>query len=192
MKSPFLALFCALSFAAAANSSHADTIELNSHQEIPGMVTKYANYTFEIRSADGKTMNCPASSVHRITFDSSTTPANFTTRTSGVQQAVASKFENGVFEVTTPSGPRQFPLIFIERVAFRADRGQEIEVLSHGQTVDVNQHLAAGNITVVEFYADWCGPCRKVAPLLEQMARKDPEIAVRKIDIVNWQSAVAS
>jgi thiol-disulfide isomerase/thioredoxin len=72
-----------------------------------------------------------------------------------------------------------------------ARRGQPVEVISHGAPVDINQHLALGNVTVVDFYADWCGPCRQLSPNLEQMATSDPEIALRKIDIVNWRTPVA-
>jgi thiol-disulfide isomerase/thioredoxin len=72
-----------------------------------------------------------------------------------------------------------------------AGRGQPIEVISHGAKVDINKHLALGSVTLVDFYADWCGPCRELSPSLEQMARTDPEIALRKIDIVNWRTAVA-
>ena len=71
-----------------------------------------------------------------------------------------------------------------------ARRGEAIEVISHGAQVDINQHLALGNVTVIDFYADWCGPCRGISPNLEQMARSDPEVALRKIDIVNWKTAV--
>jgi thiol-disulfide isomerase/thioredoxin len=71
-----------------------------------------------------------------------------------------------------------------------AGRGQPVEVISHGAQVDINQHLALGNVTVVDFYADWCGPCRQLSPSLEQIARSDPEIALRKIHIVNWRTAV--
>jgi thiol-disulfide isomerase/thioredoxin len=71
-----------------------------------------------------------------------------------------------------------------------ARRGQSVEVISHGAQVDINQHLAFGNVTVVDFYADWCGPCRQLSPSLEEMAKSDPEIALRKIDIVNWRTAV--
>ena len=70
-------------------------------------------------------------------------------------------------------------------------RGEAIEVISHGGQVDINQHLALGNVTVIDFYADWCGPCRQLSPHLEQMARSDPDIALRKIDIVNWKMPVA-
>jgi thiol-disulfide isomerase/thioredoxin len=72
-----------------------------------------------------------------------------------------------------------------------ADRGQQVEVISHGASVDISKHLAPGNVTVVDFYADWCGPCRQLSPSLEQMANADPQIALRKIDIVNWNTAVA-
>ena len=71
-----------------------------------------------------------------------------------------------------------------------ARRGEPSKVISHGAQVDVNQHLVLGNVTVLDFYADWCGPCRHFSPSLEQMARDDPEIALRKIDIVNWKTAV--
>lgn len=180
----FVALFPAL-------ISKADTLQLNSGQQVTGTVTKYANYNFELRSTDGKTASYPASGVRRIGFDSSNAQAKFTTRTNGVQTGAASSFENGVFNVATPTGARQFPLIFVERAAFVADRGQGIEVIGHGQQVDVTKHLALGNVTIVDFYADWCGPCKQISPTLEQMAKNDPEIAVRKIDIVEWTSPVA-
>lgn len=70
-------------------------------------------------------------------------------------------------------------------------RGEPIKVISHGAQVDVNQHLVLGNVTLIDFYADWCGACRQFSPSLEQLASNDPEIALRKIDIVNWKTAVA-
>jgi thiol-disulfide isomerase/thioredoxin len=76
------------------------------------------------------------------------------------------------------------------RAALVADRGQQVEVITHGAQVDITKHLALGNVTVVDFYADWCGPCKQLSPSLEQMARTDPEIALRKVDIVNWKTAV--
>ena len=70
-------------------------------------------------------------------------------------------------------------------------RGEPIKVISHGARVDLNQHLVLGNVTVIDFYADWCGPCRQFSPSLEQMARDDADIALRTIDIVDWKTAVA-
>ena len=75
--------------------------------------------------------------------------------------------------------------------AAAARRGPPVEVISHGAQVDINKHLALGSVTVVDFYADWCGPCRQLSSSLDEMVRTDPEIALRKIDIVNWKTAVA-
>ncbi|HEY6037465.1 MAG TPA: TlpA disulfide reductase family protein, partial [Kofleriaceae bacterium] len=41
----------------------------------------------------------------------------------------------------------------------------------------------AGRITVVDFWATWCGPCLRSMPHLDQIARKHPEIDVLTINI---------
>ena len=37
---------------------------------------------------------------------------------------------------------------------------------------------------IIDFYADWCGPCRRVAPIMEQLAEDyDGQLLVYKIDV---------
>jgi thioredoxin 1 len=52
--------------------------------------------------------------------------------------------------------------------------------------------LKADKPVLVDFFADWCGPCRMVAPLIEEMAKTyDGKIVVGKVD-VDANSGVAS
>ncbi len=36
---------------------------------------------------------------------------------------------------------------------------------------------------LVDFWASWCGPCRMVAPLVEQIATENADVKVGKVDI---------
>lgn len=38
---------------------------------------------------------------------------------------------------------------------------------------------------LLDFYADWCGPCRMVLPLVEQIAEENPQYLIGKINIDN-------
>jgi len=41
-----------------------------------------------------------------------------------------------------------------------------------------------GKVTVIDFYADWCGPCRKLAPLLASISNKHAgKILVGKVNV---------
>lgn len=39
---------------------------------------------------------------------------------------------------------------------------------------------------VIDFYADWCGPCRRVGPIMEKMAKEyDGKLLVYKVNVDN-------
>lgn len=36
---------------------------------------------------------------------------------------------------------------------------------------------------LLDFYADWCGPCRMVSPIVDEIARENPQYLVGKINV---------
>ncbi len=51
--------------------------------------------------------------------------------------------------------------------------------------------LQAGRPVVVDFWAPWCGPCRAVAPALEQLAESTERVGFVKLDIDENPQAAA-
>lgn len=60
-----------------------------------------------------------------------------------------------------------------------------------GQAVTAEDHLVPGKITLIDFYAPWCGPCRKLDQHLAKMLAENEDLALRKINIVDWDSPAA-
>lgn len=43
--------------------------------------------------------------------------------------------------------------------------------------------LGSEKPVLLDFYADWCGPCRMVLPIVEEIAQENPEVKVCKVNV---------
>ena len=55
--------------------------------------------------------------------------------------------------------------------------------LLHVTKENFEELLAADKPVLLDFYADWCGPCRMIAPLIEEIVNERDDIIVGKVNV---------
>lgn len=67
-----------------------------------------------------------------------------------------------------------------------------VEISAQGEDVPaLEPHLVPGKVTVFDFYAVWCAPCRKIDAHLFPLLGRRSDLAVRKLNVVSWETPVA-
>jgi len=51
--------------------------------------------------------------------------------------------------------------------------------------------LNAEGTVLVDFYADWCHPCRMIGPVLDELAREHPTVRIVKVNVDDSRQLVA-
>jgi copper chaperone CopZ len=64
----------------------------------------------------------------------------------------------------------------------------DIKALPAETPIDVRKDLAPGKITIIDFWAEWCGPCHVLSPKLERLVQSDARLALRTVDVSQWDS----
>lgn len=47
--------------------------------------------------------------------------------------------------------------------------------------------LSQGKLMMVDFWASWCGPCRMLGPVIEQLDNQYPDVVVGKVNVDDEQ-----
>ena len=64
------------------------------------------------------------------------------------------------------------------------------EPIHLGSKSDLDEAVSTYDVVLVDFYADWCGPCQMMEPAIESVAA-DTDAAVLKVDVDQFQDLAA-
>ena len=48
---------------------------------------------------------------------------------------------------------------------------------------EFDELVGSGKNVLVDFYADWCGPCKMQAPIVEAIAEENSDVVVAKLNV---------
>ena len=61
---------------------------------------------------------------------------------------------------------------------------QQRPTVLHATQTDFDQQVLRSDVPVlVDFYADWCGPCQRLGPVLEELAAETPSAKIVKVNV---------
>jgi thiol-disulfide isomerase/thioredoxin len=94
------------------------------------------------------------------------------------------------------------PLALLAILAYlvfaRGSRSHAVNALDPGAELTIGDYLQKGKTNIVDFYSDYCPPCKKISPLLRELGRKRPDLAILPVDInrqgvkgIDWASPLA-
>lgn len=69
--------------------------------------------------------------------------------------------------------------------------GADVRELTEEEALSgLEAHIAAGSVTVFDFDAPWCAPCRNLNAHLRLRLAEDPDLAVRRVSVASWEGPV--
>eukprot|EP00891_Asterochloris_glomerata_P006189 jgi/Astpho2/6189/Aster-03599 len=94
-----------------------------------------------------------------------------------MRQGVSARLAEHEQELKSGSGPAS-------RMRTRAAAGQTTSSLQEIDSDNYDQVLkdAGDKLVVIDFYTQWCGPCKVMLPMLEQLQEEQPDIRLYKLD----------
>lgn len=72
------------------------------------------------------------------------------------------------------------------------EKADLLEIAHEGEDVPaLEPHAVKGKVTVFDFYAVWCAPCRQIDAHVFGLLGKREDLALRKLNVVSWETPLA-
>ena len=55
----------------------------------------------------------------------------------------------------------------------------------HVNESNIDEIKASDKTVLLDFYAEWCVPCKRLGPVLDDIAEENPDIIVGKVNVEN-------
>ena len=75
----------------------------------------------------------------------------------------------------------------IESNQYIYEGGESMGVIEVSDENFKSEVLESDKTVLIDFYADWCGPCKMLSPVVEEVAKENDNIKVVKINLDNSQ-----
>lgn len=173
----------------AAAAVRADTIRLASGKELTGTVTGYGNMTFDITLENGSEVRQPAAGIKSIEFAARS--AKIEVRGRPPVEGHITSFENSTFVLQQEGGKvEKVPAMLVSNATFGGS-GKKVMILLGGGAVDLKKALAPQKVTMLVFYLETSGPSKALMSQLDKLCKEDPDVVLRKVDVVKIGSPVS-
>ncbi|XP_011861687.1 PREDICTED: thioredoxin-2-like [Vollenhovia emeryi] len=67
----------------------------------------------------------------------------------------------------------------------------EVTVIQNSDDLKSKLKDAGNNLVVIDFFAEWCGPCKMIGPLIEELSKEMKDIVFLKVDVDECEDIAA-
>lgn len=179
-----------------APACRADVIHLKSGKSVECTVTGYSDMTFNVTGTLAAN-TYQSLVIKKIEFEPRNGPSFFETRSRGTVKGTLKSYQDSAFSILNEKGQAEsISAVFVTRLTMgmlpeKMADNDPVGGGAGGEEVDLKEKMVPGKVNIVEFYFAGHPACRLVTAYLEQLAAKDADVTLIKIDIGGWNSPVA-